>query len=251
MGRNVSDKVGRRFGRLVVLRQDGFIGRNSAFICLCDCGVEKRIAGHTLGTTQSCGCLHRERASERVKKNPPRLKHGLSGSSTYSSWQCMVSRVTNPKDTNYPRYGGRGITICLRWSDPDKGFENFVEDMGHRPTSAHSIDRKESEKGYEPGNCRWCTRAQQNQNVKLKSSNSTGYKGINKRANKWLASIRSNGKRYYLGSYNTKNGAALAYNIASEKLHGEYGHRNVLPDMSRKTTRIVTEKVLKRIKEIL
>lgn len=250
MGRFAVDLTGRKFGRLVVIRPAGKRGRNAVSLCQCKCGVEKTVMNFNLLSerTQSCGCLHRENASARVKKNPPRLKHGLRRTITYNCWQGMIARCIDSRCVNYPRYGGRGITVCSRWSDPDKGLLNFVEDMGQRPTPAHSIDRIDSEKGYEPGNCRWATRSQQNQNVGLKRSNTTGFKGIHKDKKKWAAEIRNNGTRYHLGNYKTPRRAALAYNIASEELHGPYGVRNPLPSMPKRLVCWIYKRVHKILK---
>jgi len=246
MGRKVRDLTGQRFDRLEVIKPDGFIGKNAASLCKCNCGNLKRILNMNLksGNVRSCGCLQRESASTRVKKNPPRLKHGLRRTGTYSCWIGMVGRCNNPADGNYPRYGAKGIIVCQRWSDPDKGLLNFVEDMGHRPTPGHSIDRIDSTKGYEPNNCRWATRFQQNQNVGLKSSNTSGYKGISPYKDGWKAEIRNDGKRHHLGCFATKDEAALAYNIASEKLHGLYGVPNVLPTIDRSIVKKVYQKVV-------
>jgi hypothetical protein len=78
----------------------------------------------------------------------------------YNVWKKMRQRCTNPKSHNYQWYGGKGVTVCARWSV----FKNFKEDMGDRPSREHSIDRIDPNKGYTPGNCRWATMLEQNRN---------------------------------------------------------------------------------------
>lgn len=88
------------------------------------------------------------------------IKHGhAKNSPTYKTWTGMKGRCLNSRNGSYPGYGGRGIAICERWLN----FENFLADMGERP--AHrSIDRIDNDGNYEPSNCRWATRSQQQQN---------------------------------------------------------------------------------------
>lgn len=88
-----------------------------------------------------------------------KFKHGMIGTPTYRSWASMVTRCRNPNSTQYAYYGGRGITVCERWLD----FRSFLEDMGERPAGT-SIDRIDNSRNYEPGNCKWATRAEQNRN---------------------------------------------------------------------------------------
>jgi len=71
----------------------------------------------------------------------------------------MVQRCTNPKHPKYPRYGARGVEVCLRWYD----FENFLADMGIKPDNL-SLGRKNNDGNYEPDNCRWETYSQQSIN---------------------------------------------------------------------------------------
>lgn len=92
--------------------------------------------------------------------------HGESAatgdSAEYRIWHTMKERCLNPNATGYAAtYGGRGITICDRWRD---SFEDFLIDMGRRPSPDHSLDRVNNERGYEPGNVRWATRSEQARN---------------------------------------------------------------------------------------
>jgi hypothetical protein len=149
--------IGARFGRLVVLsRAPDLVHSQTRWNCLCDCG------NHTIcysthlrrGTTLSCGCLARERSSERNKT------HQMTENIAYRSWIQMRARCNNPKATSYAIYGGRGIKVCERWSS----FELFLADMGPRPSLKHSIDRITPDGNYEPANCRWATRLEQYNN---------------------------------------------------------------------------------------
>lgn len=96
----------------------------------------------------------------------PTRSHGLSSNEIYETWRKMRARCQKPNDANYARYGAQGISVCERW----ESFENFLADMGNRP-EGRTLDRYPNKTGnYEPGNCRWATSKQQ-QNNKL---NNTG-----------------------------------------------------------------------------
>lgn len=82
----------------------------------------------------------------------------MASSITYASWSAMHSRCKDPRNASYPSYGAKGIKVCERWAD----FTLFLADMGERPSKEYSIDRLDPEKGYEPANCRWLTRQEQN-----------------------------------------------------------------------------------------
>ncbi len=106
-----------------------------------------------LGMTKSCGCLQRERAGSFAR-------HGMSQSPEYTSWQQMKNRCLNPNGEVYKNYGARGIRICDRWLS----FENFLEDMGKRPSPRHTLGRLDNDGDYEPDNCEWQTATEQNKN---------------------------------------------------------------------------------------
>lgn len=83
-----------------------------------------------------------------------------TGSSpTYKSWHMMKQRCTNPKNTQYHDYGGRGISMCPAWVS----FDQFLHDMGERPQGT-TLDRKDNSLGYNPDNCRWATKSEQQRN---------------------------------------------------------------------------------------
>ena len=152
------DLTGQRFERWTVVAfsrvdQHG----NTCWLCRCDCGEQKLVRGSDLrrGSTNSCGCLQREISARHGHV------HGGSLSREYHSWHMMIQRCTNPKAPNVKYYGGRGIMLCSRWLQ----FENFLADMGRKPSTLYSLDRFPNNDGnYKPGNCRWATRKEQREN---------------------------------------------------------------------------------------
>lgn len=86
----------------------------------------------------------------------------MSRTPIYRLWEGIINRCRCPSDTNYSRYGGRGITVCERWYD----FANFYADMGPRPSSKHSIERRDNNGNYEPENCYWTTKLVQQRNMR-------------------------------------------------------------------------------------
>lgn len=150
--------AGQIFDRLITIsRVENSTCGKPQWLCSCICGRSSVVMASDLrtGNTRSCGCIQREYVtSDR--------RHGESRravkSPEYKVYIGMIMRCANLDDA---RYGGRGITVCDRWRS---GFLNFLADMGRRPTSSHSIDRINVNGNYEPGNCRWATSIEQQNN---------------------------------------------------------------------------------------
>lgn len=152
------DLTGCRFGKLTVLRVTGARGGSSIWLCRCDCGAQKEVRRPLLvrGIAQSCGC------ASRYFGNSNRRTHGLSHFRIYGIWWKMVARCHDPEDGGYERYGARGIRVCDRWRN---SLQAFIDDMGH-PPERHQIDRENNDGHYEPGNCRWVLKIEQNKNMR-------------------------------------------------------------------------------------
>ena len=162
------DMTGQRFGRLTVTefaftKHYGGSGRHTHWRCQCDCGEQTIVSRTNLmnGSVASCGCVRFANNAANATRHGH--KRG-SGSPTYKSWYAMRQRCNDPNQIGYAKYGGRGVTVCERWSQ----FENFLADMGTRPPG-HTLDRFPDPAGnYEPSNCRWATPLQQRHNRRPK-----------------------------------------------------------------------------------
>lgn len=176
------DLTGLPFGRLTALTRVPESGL-SRWICDCACGTTGIIvlASNLLrgNNTQSCGCLRKEVTTRRM------YKHGMANTPEHKTWWNMRHRCLEPENHTYPRYGGRGITICDSWKD---SFEQFFSDMGPRPSPKHTLERKNNSLGYSKDNCVWETRQVQVRN--MRSNRLLTYNGKTQCIAAWTEELR-------------------------------------------------------------
>lgn len=151
MNQKASQMEGIRYGSLLAIRPAGRMSsRNLIWEFLCDCGNVCQIDGYMVRSGRRTTCqicaADRSKAASRT--------HGKTESREFSTWTDIQTRCYNRNSKGFSNYGGRGILVCDRWLE---SFENFLADMGPRPSNQHSIERNNVNGNYEPSNCRWAT----------------------------------------------------------------------------------------------
>lgn len=164
----------------------------------CECGRTKKVNTNNVkrGLAKKC-------------KHCGNIKHGDTGSRLYGIWGKIKDRCENKKCKAFPEYGGRGVGLFKEW----KNYENFKKwavENGYEEKL--TIDRKNNDGNYEPSNCRWVTQEVQSRNQrKIRSTNTSGYKGVGKQGNKWRAKICVSGKQIHIGYFDKAVDAAITY----------------------------------------
>lgn len=182
--------IGIKFGRLTPIERINNNKRGTFWLCKCDCGnqviVESGDLKKKYGGTKSCGCYRKER----------NRTHGKSDTRLYRIWRGIKERCLNKNCDRYKDYGERNITICKEWKDNFENFYNWSINNGYKENL--TIDRINNDDGYNPKNCRWITKFEQNQN------------------RKHHIYIEYNGSKYNLAQY------SRIVNLPYMKLYNEY-----------------------------
>ncbi len=160
MSKTIVDISGQTFSAWTVVGSVIRTTRHALWPCRCICGTERDVASWSLrsGLSRSCGCVSQAAHIQRI------TTHGMTGSKIFNAYLYMKSRCLNPKVKCFKDYGGRGITICDRWLE---SFENFYADMGPSHRDWLTLERKDNNKGYDPDNCEWASRAKQSRNRRM------------------------------------------------------------------------------------
>lgn len=175
-------KEGDKVGRLTIVCQTSYKGNSKkarkTWVVRCDCGAVKEVLDQSLRSnmTVSCGCLAKEFTSLRLKNR----KENNKQTKAYMAWRDMLQRVRNKNNPAYRHYGGRGLTVCEEWLS----FDSFHSDMGEPPSSKHTLEREDNDKGYSPENCAWKLMKDQARNKR--TNRLVEINGVVKCAGQWI-----------------------------------------------------------------
>ncbi len=205
-----NDLTGKTFNYLTVLQEEDDRHQGAVmWRCKCRCGKIKKVKSYNLtsGAVKSCGCLRKEKIT----------KHGLRHTKEYKVLVGVKYRCNCTSCPEYKNYGGRGIRVCDRWMDEEKGFVNFLEDMGERPEGNYTIERLDVNGDYEKDNCCWIEQKYQLRNQRKRVKNTSGVTGVSLSNGKWTASWKDlRGIRKAKSFSINKYGDELAFFAACE-----------------------------------
>ncbi len=190
------DMTGTRYNSVIAVNEAGIAAsRDTKWLFLCDCGNLFEANGYYVrcGKVKDCPSC----AAERVRMAS--VKHWLSNTAEFSTWTDIQTRCYNSKTKAFKHYGGRGIVVCKRWLD---SFDNFLSDMGNRPSKNHSIERINVNGNYEPSNCKWVTDKEQANNKR--SNVLVTLNGITKNVTEWIIDLNLNKNTVNSRIYNLK-----------------------------------------------
>jgi hypothetical protein len=200
------DRTGLRYGRLLVVERAGrTASKKVLWKCACDCGGVTLVDACSLVTqnTTSCGCANKDAIT----------KHGGWKKSSYNTWRAMMRRCYNPVDKDYPRWGGKGVSVYAPWHD----YATFAQDVGE-PSGAETFDRIDTAGNYEPGNVRWASPTVQARNIRVPKASKTGVTGVLFHGGRYYAAITVKSKKHYSKVCGTVE-EAVAARKELERLH--------------------------------
>lgn len=214
------DLTGQRFGFLVVLkRAENSKDKQTQWLCKCDCGNEKVIAGKHLknGSIVSCGCYAKEQRRKAT------TKHGFARTKLNYAYDHMIKRCYSSKDKCFKNYGGRGIKVCDKWLNDSRSFYKWAIENGYdlnAPYMKCTLDRIDVNGDYSPENCRFV-------DIKTQSNNRTSnflitYDGLTMNATEWSKKIGLNPKTIIK---RIRSGWSAKEALTTPLCKNQYGHQ--------------------------
>lgn len=232
-----NDLIGKKFNRLTIIGEAPYkvfpTGRKTQVEAICECGDVRIyvLASLKNGNTKSCGCYNRDKITT----------HGMNETRQYQTWADMKTRCDNVKHKWYPEYGGRGIFYDPKWVK----FESFWEDMAEGYADNLTLDRIDNDGPYCKENCRWTDSYTQGHNQRKARNSKSKYIGVIVSGKYINSRIKLRSKNVHLGTYESEELAAKAYDDASQIIFGDR------PNKTEDVKDWISEKVSVRIEGVI